>query len=164
MRYLPSTVALLFACSVAIPTYSQTADTKSPPKNYAQKLVDEAMAKSPDVVILAVHAKAPNDPNYPIIAWGGPTGGKVRLGKKADEDDMRVINTDKENLEVAPTGKRFEVELPLQDANKTTIGALGVVFNYKPGDDKAAFKKKAEQLRDELRDQIPSAERLTQAP
>ena len=77
---------------------------------------------------------------------------------------MRVINTGKENLEVAPTGKRFEVELPLQDANKTTIGALGVVFNYKPGDDKTAFQKKAEQLRDELRDQIPSADKLTQAP
>jgi hypothetical protein len=121
------------------------------------------MAKYPDVVILALHAKTQNDPDYPIIAWGGPMGGKVRIGKKADEDDMRVINTGKENLEVSPNGKHFEVELPLQDANKSTIGALGVVFNYKPGDDKAAYQKKATQLRDEMREQIPSADKLTEA-
>jgi hypothetical protein len=164
MRQLTLTLTILsFACSVAVPAYSQSADTKTPPRNYAQQLVDEAMEKYPEVIILAVHAKS-NDPNYPIIAWGGPTGGKVRIGKKADEDDMRVINTGKENLEVSSNGKHFEVELPLEDANKTTIGALGVVFNYKPGDDKAAYQKKAEQLRDELRDRVPSADRLSQAP
>ena len=52
MRHLTLTLTtLLFACSLAIPAYSQTADTKTPPKNYAQKLVDEAMAKYSDVVI-----------------------------------------------------------------------------------------------------------------
>ncbi len=130
------------------------------PKIYAQKLVDDAMAKHPEVVILAMHAKSPTDPNYPIIAWGGPTGNKVRIGKKADEDDMRVINTDKENLEVNETGNHFEVELPLQNASKKTIGALGVVYNYKTGDNKAEFKKKAEQLRDEMRSQIPTESKL----
>jgi hypothetical protein len=129
-------------------------------KIFAQKLVDEAMAKHPDVVILAMHAKSPHDPNYPIIAWGGPTGNKVRIGKKADEDDMRVINTGKENLEVAPAGNRFEVELPLQDSSKKTLGALGVVFPYKPGDNKMEFKKQAEQIRDELRNQIPNESKL----
>jgi hypothetical protein len=151
----------VLACSVALPTYSQSADSKTTPKNYGQKLVDEAMAKYPEVVILAMHAKTPD---YPIVAWGGPMGNKVRIGKKADEDDMRVINTGKENLEISSNGKHFEVELPLQDSSKATIGALGVVFNYKPGDDKAAYQKKAEQLRDELREQIPSADKLTEAP
>ena len=155
--------AIVLTCGLALPGYSQGADSKNLPKTYAQKLVDDAMANYPDVVILAIHAKAPNDPNYPIIAWGGPMGGKVRIGKKADEDDMRVVNTGKENLEVSPNGKHFEVELPLQDTNKTTIGALGVVFNYKPGDDKAALKKKAEQLRDEMREQISSADKLNES-
>jgi hypothetical protein len=133
---------------------------QTPQKIYAQKLVDESMAKHPEIIILAMHVKSPDDPNYPIIAWGGPTGNKVRIGKKADEDDMRVINTGKENLEVNPTGNHFEVELPLQNESKKTIGALGVVFNYKPGDDKAEFKRKAEQLRDELRSQIPAESKL----
>ena len=150
------------ACSLVLPLTAQTGETAPAP--YAQKLVDEAMAKHPDLVILAVHAKSETDPHYPIIAWGGPKGGKVRLGKKADEDDMRVINTGKANLEVNATGNHFEVELPLQDVNKKTIGALGVVYNYKPGDDKEAMRVKAVQVRDELRDQTPSAERLLGKP
>jgi hypothetical protein len=129
-------------------------------KIYAQKLIDESMAKHPEIVILAMHVKSPTDPNYPIIAWGGPTGDKVRIGKKADEDDLRVITTGKENLEVSPAGNHFEVELPLQDESRKTIGALGVVFNYKPGDNKTGLKKKAEQIRDELRGQIPSESKL----
>lgn len=153
---------LLLFCGAVFLCSGQN-DPNTMPNRYAQKLVNEEMAKHPDVLIMAMHAKSPTDTDYPIIAWAGPTGGKVRIGKKADEDDMRVINTGKENLEVGPTGDRFEVELPLQDANKTTIGALGVVFNYKPGDNKATFKRKAEGIRDELRQQISSAKKLSEA-
>jgi len=124
-------------------------------KIYAQKLVDEALANHPDVVILAMHAKSPSDPEYPIIA-----SNIGRIGKKADEDDMRVITTGKNNLEINKTGNHFEVELPLQDSAKNTIGALGVVFNYKPGANKLAMQKKAEQLRDEIRRQIPTESKL----
>ena len=124
-------------------------------KTYAQQLVDEILAKHPEVVILAMHVKSPSDPEYPIIA-----SNIGRIGKKADEDDMRVINTGKPNLEVNEAGNHFEVELTLQDASRKTIGALGVVFNYKPGDDKAAFQKKAEQVRDELRARIPVEKKL----
>jgi hypothetical protein len=124
-------------------------------KNYAQQLVDETLAKHPEVIILAMHAKSPTDAEYPIVA-----SNIGRIGKKADEDDMRVINTGKPNLEVNEAGNHFEVELTLQDASRRTIGALGVVFNYKQGDDKAAFQKKAEQVRDELRARIPTEKML----
>ena len=131
--------------------------------NYAQKLVDEEAAKHPEVIILAIHAKSATDSAYPIIAWAGPTGGKVRIGKKADDDDMRVVNKGTENLEVGPTGDRYEVELPLQDANGKTIGALGVVFPYKKSDNRAEFKKTAEEIRDDMRAKIPSAAKLNEA-
>jgi hypothetical protein len=144
--------AALFAL-MGLSTLSITA--QSDRKTYAQQLVDESLAKHPEVVILAMHVKSPADPEYPIIA-----SNIGRIGKKADEDDMRVINTGKPNLEVNEAGNHFEVELTLQDASRKTIGALGVVFNYKPGDDKAAFQKKAEQVRDELRARIPAQEKL----
>ena len=152
---MKQSVFLSLVVVAALPIFGQTTQ-----KTYAQKLVEEAMASHPDVLILAMHVKSPTDPNYPIIAWGGPTGGKVRMGKKADEDDMRVVKTGKENLEIGPTGDRYEVELPLLDKSGKTLGALGVVYNYKPGDDKGELKKKAEQLRAELRDQIPAASKL----
>lgn len=77
-----------------------------------------------------------------------------------DEDDLRCIHTGKSNLEVSPTGKHFEDELILQDASGKTIGALGVVFNYKQGDNKEEMAKIAEQIRDEMKAQLPSGSAL----
>lgn len=153
---------LLLSCSPVL-MWSAQSDPNVKPNNYAQQLVDEEVAKHPEVVIMAIHAKSSTDAEYPIIAWFGPTGGKVRVGKKADDDDMRVVNKGTENLEVNATGDRFEVELPLQDTNKKTIGALAVVYPYKKGDNKAEFKRKAEQIRDDMRPEISSADKLDQS-
>ena len=158
MRRIPSAFLL---CSAALICSGQS-DPNAKANNYAQKLVDQEIAKHPEIVIMAIHAKSPADAEYPIIAWYGPTGGKVRMGKKADDDDMRVVNKGTENLEVNATGDRFEVELPLQDMNKKTVGALAVVYPYKQGDNKAEFKKKAEQIRDDIRPKISSAEQLNE--
>ena len=122
---------------------------------YAQKLVDAALAKHPDVVIIAMHVVPPHQKDYLIVA-----SNIGRIGKKADEDDMRVIDTGKSNLEINKAGNHFEVELVLQDQSGKTIGAAGIVFNYKPGDDKAKFEKIAEQIRDEWKAQIPNKDSL----
>ena len=159
MKRLP---LLLLVLGAALLCFGQS-NPNAKPNNYAQKLVDEEVANHPEVVIMAIHAKSSTDPDYPIIAWYGPTGGKVRVGKKADDDDMRVVNKGAVNLEVNATGDHFEVELPLQDVNKQTVGALAVVFPYKKGDNKAEFKKKAEQVRDDMRPKISSAEKLNEA-
>jgi iron complex outermembrane receptor protein len=124
------------------------------PAPYAQQLVEQALAKHPEVILLAVHATPPGHKNLIVASNFG------RIGKIGDEDDMRCIRTGKSNLEVNSTGKHFEDELILQDASGKTIGALGVVFNYKPGDDKAAMEKIADQVRDEMRAKLPDEKRL----
>jgi hypothetical protein len=73
---------------------------------------------------------------------------------------MRRIHTGKSNLEISEKGDHFEDELILLDASGRTIGALGVVFNYKAGDDKAALEKIAIQARDEMKAKLPSGSRL----
>src|SRR5215813_9909192 len=65
-------------------------DDKTPENTYAQKLVDESMARHPDVIILVMHVTPPNSAENVIL--GSNIG---RIGKKADEDDMRVIETGK---------------------------------------------------------------------
>lgn len=145
-------IALLLLITLALVTAGAQESGK---KIFAQKLVDESLAKHPEVVILALHVTPPGKPENVIIA-----SNIGRIGKKADEDDMRVIRTGKTNLEVNAAGNHFEVELPLQDVSGKTIGAAGVVFNYKSGDDKAALQKKAEQVRDEMRKQTPSVAKL----
>jgi hypothetical protein len=54
-----------------------------------------------------------------------------RIGKKADEDDMRGINAGVSNLEVNKAGNHFEDELPLLDKAGNRIGSVGMVFNFK---------------------------------
>lgn len=125
------------------PTYTK-------PAPFAQNLVDDALANHPEVILIAIHAKPPGHKNVIVASNFG------RIGKIGDEDDLRCIRTGKSNLELNSTGKHFEDELILLDGSGKTIGALGVVFNYKPGDDKAALAKVAEQVRDEMKAKLPS--------
>jgi len=125
---------------------------------YAQQLVEEFMRKYPEVEIFVIHATPPES-DYNVIA-GSNIG---RLGKKADNDDMRCIFTGKPNLEVNSTGKRFESEMPLHDRKGQVIGALGVVVAYKTGDDKQALFKHADEIRVVLEKQIPDSQSLFRA-
>jgi hypothetical protein len=121
---------------------------------YAQKLLDETLARHKDVVIMAMHVIPPGESVNVIIA-----SNIGRIGKKADEDDTRVIETGKANLERNQKGDHFEVELPLQDKAKKTIGAVGIVFMYKPNNEKA-FQKEAEEVRDEMASKTPTIAKL----
>ena len=144
----------LFAVSLVAQDQAVPASSNQPPI-YAQKLVNETLAKNNDVIIMALHVTPPNQTENIIIA-----SNIGRIGKKADEDDLRVINTGATNLEVNKTGNHFEVELPLLDQSGTLVGAAGIVFNYKAGDDKQKLQKRAEQVRDEMKKKIASREKL----
>lgn len=128
--------------------------TYTTPAPYAQKLVDEALANHPEIILIAIHANPPGHQNLIVASNFG------RIGKIGDEDDLRCIRTGKSNLELNSTGKHFEDELILLDSSGKTVGALGVVYNYKPGDDKAELAKLAEQVRDEMKAKLPSESAL----
>jgi hypothetical protein len=132
------------------------ATTQSP--SYAQSLVDQALARHPNVIILALHATPPNSPDNVIVA-----SNIGRIGKKADEDDMNVIKTGVPKLEFNDTGDRYEVELPLKDLSGDTLGAVGVVFAYKKGDDTAAHQAEAIAIRDALASRISNPVNLVEA-
>jgi hypothetical protein len=142
----------MLACLLALPAAAQIAV-----KSYGQELVDQVVVRNPGILVVVMHVSPPNVPNYPIIA-----SNIGRFGKLADEDDMRVVNTEKTNLEVAHGGTRFEVELVLRDVTRTNLGALGLVFPFKQGDDKAALEKKAIQIRDWLAGRILNAGNLVE--
>jgi len=130
-------------------------DPSVPTRTYAQQLVDQTMAAHPKLLILMLHIVPPGK-NVNMVV-GSSMG---RIGKAADADDMRAINTGIPNLEV--NGNRFEVETRLLDAGGKTIGAVGIVLPYKPGDDKEALKREGFAIRDELRKKIPSLAGLMQ--
>lgn len=127
------------------PTYTTAAP-------FAQHLVDEELSRHPEVLLMAIHAQPPDHKNV-IVASNFD-----RIGKIGDEDDMRCIRTGKSNLEV--NGPHFEDELALKDRSGRTIGALGVVFNYKPGDDKQHLIAIANTIGADMSHQTPSESRL----
>ncbi|MEO8809927.1 MAG: WD40 repeat domain-containing protein, partial [Rhodanobacter sp.] len=131
-------------------------DAAIPTHTYAQKLVDQTMTAHPKVLILMLHVVPPGTKTNVVV--GSSMG---RIGKAADADDMRAINTGVPNLEV--NGSRFEVETRLLDVQGKTLGAIGIVFPYKPGDDKAALQREGFAIRDELRPKIPSLAKLMEA-
>jgi hypothetical protein len=143
---------LLLASVLALPLHAQL-----PVKSYGQELVDQVVARNPGLLVIVFHVSPPNVPNYPIIA-----SNIGRIGKAADDDDMRVITTERTNLEIAHGGQRFEVELVLRDVTGTNLGALGLVFPYKSGDDKKALEKKAIGIRDWLAKRILDAANLVE--
>jgi len=125
------------------------------PKIFAQRLVESEMEKHPDLLIIAFHVTPPGEKENVIIA-----SNIGRIGKKADEDDMRVINTSKPNLEVNATGDHFEVQMAQRDKAGKIIGALAVVFPYKEGMDKEQLHAKGEEIRKEIEAQVPTLAKL----
>jgi iron complex outermembrane receptor protein len=119
---------------------------------FAQRLVDDALAKHPEVLLLAIHA---GPPKYDIVA-----SNFGRIGKLGDEDDLRCIRTGKDNLEIDKTGRHYEDETPLRTKSGKIVGAIGIVFRYKPGDDKQAMQKIAQQISKEMQEQIQDEQQL----
>jgi hypothetical protein len=128
-----------------------------PLHTYGQALVDRALARHPNVVILALHAQPPQVKSNVIVA-----SNIGRIGKKADEDDMHVVTSGETKLEFNETGDRYEVEQTLLDVSGSVIGAVGVVFPYKKGQDTGPLQKEAAQVRDEISRRISNVGNLVQ--
>ena len=124
---------------------------------YAQKLVNAFTRQHPDLLVMMIHATPPGKPATANAIIGSNIG---RIGKIADDDDLRVIEKGSTNLEVADTGDRYETELPLLDAKGQRIGALGLVFKLNPGANKEALHTHGLAIRDQLAKQIPSSAAL----
>jgi len=119
-------------------------------RTFAQLLTERTIARHPELLVMMIHATPPGATTNVII--GSNIG---RIGKAADEDDLRVIDKGETNLEVGGDNDRFETELPLLDAGGTRIGALGLVFSYNGGD-KQAIHKRGLAIRDEVAKAIAS--------
>jgi hypothetical protein len=147
--------SLRLACAALALTFALPLHAQIPVKIYGQELVDRLVARHPGLLVAVMHVTPPKKEGNVIIA-----SNIGRIGKPGDEDDLRVIDTGKPNLEVAHGGKRFEVELVLRDVTGNGVGALGLVFPYRQGDSKAALERKANAIRDDLAKHILNAGNL----
>jgi hypothetical protein len=152
MRSRVAAGAMLLAAGI---TVALPASGRLPTKIYGQQLVDEVLIRHPEVLLIGLHVTPPGEADNVIIA-----SNFGRLGKKADEDDLGVIRTGRSKAEPNATKTRFAVELPLEDLGGNTIGALGLNFGYKDGDDRQSLERKAVAIRDELKRRTADAANL----
>ena len=121
--------------------------------SFAEAVIEKTLARHPEVLILALQVQPPSGVGYPIVA-----SNVGRIGKQADEDVMKVIETGKPN--VMASGRRIEVEVRLQDKSAKTIGAMRAVYPYTQGDDQARFVAQAQALEKQVSQMIPTAAKL----
>jgi len=99
-----------------------------------------------------VRARPPKGRDYAIVA-----SSFGRIGMKADE-----LTSGPPRAGERSGGKRYEVELPLLDAQGGAVGALTVGWQRRKGGDEKDFLSQAEKIRDELRKRIPALEKLVE--
>jgi hypothetical protein len=127
------------------------------PEPRAQRLVEQTLKRHPELMHLVMHVTPPgkNDADNVIIA-----SSIGRIGKPADEDDLRVMHSGVAEQLLAKSGDRYSVAEPLLDRAGKTIGVLAVAFRYRAGDDTSGLARSAERIRDELRRKIVSVDSL----
>jgi len=124
----------------------------------AQKLVDGLQAAHPEVEVLAVRGRS--GATGELVLLGSTFG---RHGKKADQDDLKVLEATAPTTGVYSTGKRFGIDLPLHDRGGAAIGTMNVGYAYRDGADAQALVARSLRLRDELQRRLaadPALDRL----
>lgn len=121
-------------------------------KTRAQTLVDEALLRHPEITVLALRARA--GAANELVLLGSTFG---RHGKKADADDLKVLERTSPTTGVYSNGKRFGVDLALHDRAGAAIGTMNVGYAYRNAEDAKSLLAQAVALRAELQTRIAAA-------
>ena len=152
---------LCLVAAVSLPLCAQTQPAPPSAKNYAQALVDATVARHPELLELDMHAVPPGGTQSAIIAAKSAD----RVGHKSDPDDLQVAKTGDPRVEINRVGDyNVEVEIPLIDQHRRTVGSIEMTFPYVAGFDPEALIRKAQAIRDELGVQIPGVATLVEPP
>ncbi len=146
-RVLVASFALALAAGASIAQAAESGYT------LAQYLVDHALNDHPELVVMGMHVTAPGASDNTMIA-----SNLDRIGKKSDEDDMKVFRTNQPAGE--PSKGRYEVLIPQHDSDGKTIGTLSIVFMWDNGSDTSGFVAQATAIRDAIAFRTPSLEAL----
>jgi hypothetical protein len=130
------------------------------PEAPAQALVEKTLARHPELAHVVLHVTPPGRSDVDNIIIASSIG---RIGKRADQDDLRILRTGAIEAVVTKSGDRFNVSLPLLDRAGRVVGIVALGFPYQPGDDQEARRAAATRIRDEMRGQIRAANSLFSA-
>jgi iron complex outermembrane receptor protein len=137
--------------AASLPLWAQAPSPQGSEKNYAQALVDAAVARHPRLLELDMHATPPGAAGSVIVAAKSAS----RVGHPSDPDDLEVAKTGNPRVEINRVGDyNVEIEVPLFDERRQIIGSVELTFPYAAGFDEQALIRGAEGIRNELSAQI----------
>lgn len=125
-------------------------------KSRAQTIVDEALLRHPEVTVLALRGRAQGGE---LVVLGSTFG---RHGKKADADDLKVLQSAEPIPGVYSNGRRFGVDMPVHGKGGGVIGTMNVGYALKTGEDTKEMLREAIALRGELEREIAATPDLAE--
>lgn len=139
---------------LAVKDLTTAKDSPPAPKTFAQKLVDELAAKYPGLVRIGLHVTPPRGSENIIVASNVPQ----KIGQRSDPEDLKAMQSRKPV--VLKEGDNFDVTLPLHDATGRIIGAIGLAFQPRRGEQELDAVRRARAMAGELERQIPAKAKL----
>ncbi|MDB6127154.1 MAG: hypothetical protein JWM35_1050 [Verrucomicrobia bacterium] len=131
--------------------------TASENRIHAQRLIEDVMARNPDLVGIGLHAIPPHATDYEIIA-------QLRdiIGRKSSEDDLEIIKQDATRINPDMLGAipRMKALAPLRDRGGQIIGLAALSFKRPPGLTKLAVHARLDAILAGLAQEIPGRESL----
>ncbi|HXH48858.1 MAG TPA: PDC sensor domain-containing protein [Terriglobia bacterium] len=126
-------------------------------KIFAQQLVEEAMAKYPQVSAVELSSTPPGKTCVTIAST--EAGG---VGEKCDNDEFTAMKTNKPFVEKEIEGGKevYDITMPFHDASGKLIGTVGLDFKPEPGQQELQVVQLAGQLVHEMEMQLPAKARL----
>jgi len=136
---------------------SATSRPSAAPPSQAQALVERTAARHPELTALELHATPPDGSQSAVIASMHKDG----LGSTTGPEDLQVAQTGTPRVRFDGEND-VQVAVPLQDATGRPIGVAKMAFPFSSEAEPEALVEGAERIRDEMREQIPSAASLFQ--
>jgi hypothetical protein len=148
-------VSPLTIVALALPTISLAQRPDPPAWTYAQRLVDETVARYRSVT--SVELALVRDGACLTVAATAPED----IGEQCDADELDPIRTGAPAVD-EPTREDpvYDITQALHDSTGRVIGAVGMDIVPEAGMDRAAVLRLAHRVLAELERRIPSAERL----
>ncbi len=148
--------SLFLAAFALILTPAVASAQDAAPYPHAQAVADDIVARNPDMLDVILHVSpTPSAANIVVAAHL-----RHANGEPSGEDDLGVMTTGAPLVEVQKDGVRIGVLVQMRDAGRHPIGAIGLMYPYKPGDDAEAVLKRSFAIRDALAAQTPSRDAL----
>ena len=110
----------------------------------AQDLVDNTVAKYPDIVRLTIHAVPAGKEGSRIIACNI----KEKIGSFSDPEDLEVLKTNK--AVILKEGDNLDVTAPICDKAGKPIAATGITLRFRKGETENQVVEKAKSIAKEL--------------